>query len=768
MNRRLITSALPYVNNVPHLGNLIQVLSADVFARFCRSKGYDTMYVCGTDEYGTATETKAQEEGKTPRDLCDYYHKIHKEIYEWFNINFDYFGRTSAPQQTEIVQQMFLDLDKNGFIKENTIEQLYCEKCNRFLADRYVLGTCPHCGYEDARGDQCEHCGKLLEPTELKNPRCSTCGTEPKLKTTKHLYIDLPAIQAKYGDWMNKTSVEGQWAKNAVQMTQAWIRDGLHERAITRDLKWGIPVPKDGFENKVFYVWFDAPIGYISITKALADSVANTDAAFDWKTWWLPSESSEESAKNPVNLFQFIGKDNIPFHTVIFPSTLIGSGKDWTKLYHMSSTEYLNYENTKFSKSKGIGVFGTDVKETGIPADAWRFYIFYNRPEKSDTQFTWKDFQEKMNSELIGNLGNLVNRTLTFVSRYYDGVIPQGEPNQELWAEVKKHQAKATEYFEWADLKDAFHEVFEISSIANKAFQDGEPWKTRNTDPEKAQSLLRDLCFIIKDLMIMAHPFMPQYCQKVMSFFGKTIHESKVGQKAEKDSLNWNDLGKLEGLDKVLNTEIIFTPLDDKKTAAFREQYSGSQKERKETENKKAEKPAKEEKKAEPVDPIALFNDKVALKVAKIIEITKHPDAEKLYVEKLDDGTGVERVICSGLVPYYKEEELLGKYVVIADNLKERKLRGIMSRGMLLAGDYKKEDGSDGVEVLECPWAEPGTPVILEGEDPTKAKAESINADTFFAVPITVQNKIVGIQGKKLVANGKEIVMQNVESGEVG
>jgi len=283
MNRRLITAALPYVNNIPHLGNLLQILSADVFARFCRSKGYETLYICGTDEYGTATETKALEEKKQPRELCDYYHAIHADIYKWFDVAFDNFGRTSTPQQTEIVQQLFEALDKNGFIKENTIEQLYCPNCERFLADRFVRGECPHCNYEDARGDQCENCGKLLEPIELKKPRCSTCGNTPHIKSTKHLYIDLPAIQENYKPWMEEASIKGKWAKNAIQMTQAWIRDGLHERAITRDLKWGIPVPKKGFEDKVFYVWFDAPIGYISITKALADKLqAENKVKLDW------------------------------------------------------------------------------------------------------------------------------------------------------------------------------------------------------------------------------------------------------------------------------------------------------------------------------------------------------------------------------------------------------------------------------------------------------------------------------------------------------
>ena len=785
MNRRLITSALPYVNNVPHLGNLIQVLSADVFARFCRSRGYDTMYVCGTDEYGTATETRALEEKKTPRELCDYYHAIHAEIYKWFGIDFDYFGRTSTPQQTEIVQQLFLDLDKRGFIKEDSIQQPYCPDCQRFLADRFVRGICPHCGYEDARGDQCESCGKLLEPVELKAPRCSTCGTEPVIKDTRHLYIDLPGIQKDYGPWMEKASQEGRWAKNAVQMTQAWIRDGLHQRAITRDLKWGIPVPKAGFEDKVFYVWFDAPIGYISITKALADKLAEEGkTSFDWKSWWLPAESSEAAGKPPVELFQFIGKDNIPFHTVIFPSTLIGSGRDWTKLHHMSSSEYLNYESGKFSKSKGIGVFGTDAQESGIPADAWRFYIFYNRPEKSDTQFLWKDFQEKYNGELIGNLGNLVNRTLTFVSRYFDGKVPVGKIDEELWQQVKASEEKITNLLEWAELKDAFREVFALSSIANKAFQDGEPWKTRTTEPEKAASLIMNLCYIIKDLMILAHPYMPQFTEKVMSYFGKKIASPLSHRPAEEGSLTWSDLGQCSGLETVSAPEIYFKTMDDKTIDSYRQRYAGSQADRAAQEQdgskdnkqeKKAEgNKAKEKKvKAAPKepekasDPVAHYNQHIALKTARIQKVEKHPEADKLYIETLDDGSGSDRVILSGLVPYLTADQLLGKTVIIADNLKPRKMRGIESRGMLLAADYTDAEGKECVEVLDCGWTTPGTPVVLEGADPAASKDAEIDADTFFAVDIAVVNKTVTIGGVPLMAGGKVITTQMTVNGEV-
>ena len=804
MKRKLITSALPYVNNIPHLGNLIQVLSADVFARFCRLRGYTSLYVCGTDEYGTATETKALEEGKTPRELCDYYHAIHRDIYHWFNIAFDYFGRTSTPQQTEIVQGLFKDIDKNGFIKEHAIEQLYCAHCNRFLADRYVRGTCPHCGYEDARGDQCEACGKLLEPTELKAPRCSTCGATPEPRSTKHLYIDLPGIVPQYEPWMQKASVEGQWSNNAVQMTKGWLRDGLQERAITRDLKWGIPVPKAGFEDKVFYVWFDAPIGYISITKCFTDLTGA-----DWKNWWLE--------QNDIELFQFIGKDNIPFHTVIFPSSLIASGKDWVKLHHISSSEYLNYESGKFSKSKGIGVFGSDAKDSGIPADMWRFYIFYNRPEKNDALFTWKDFQERVNSELVGNLCNLINRTLTFVSRYYDGIIPQRDGmtsaredvravTEGLRAAAKYSIEKITALLEEAELRDAFHELFALSSVANKAFQDGEPWKNREADPEKAEALLFELCYLIKDLLILMHPYMPEYADAVASFLGIKIWSGNVFdwehpvQPRPENVLAWDNLLERRGLERVEKPAIIFKTLENDAIAAYRERYAGSQKERaaqagkraagkqaggeqggkkqqnaggKNTSGNAAQK-SPEKQKAKPdwadIPPEKLFTDYISLKTAKIISVEKHPDADKLFVETIDDGSESGRIILSGLAPYFAPEELVGADIILAENLKPRKMRGIESKGMLLASHYTDADGTERVELVGMPGAAAGTPVTLEGAEaatPPVQKPQAIDAELFFAVPFTVEDFRVCAAGKQLLVNGKPLVMKHVKSGTV-
>ncbi|MDY3131839.1 MAG: methionine--tRNA ligase [Treponema sp.] len=768
MNRRLITAALPYVNNIPHLGNIIQSLSGDVFARYCRSKGYDTLYICGTDEYGTATETKALEEKTDPRSLCDHYYKEHTNIYKWFNINFDKFGRTSNQQCTEITQGLFNDLDAAGLIKEHVNKQLFCPHCNMFLADRYVDGTCPKCGSPKARGDQCDECGSLLDPIELKEPKCHTCGSTPEVRETKHLYIDLPALSDKLNAWVEKASVEGRWADNAINMTKAWIRDGLQERGITRDLKWGIPVPKAGYEDKVFYVWFNAPIGYLSITKQLADElIKEGKQSFDWKSWWIPSESEEAKGKGKVDLFQFIGKDNIPFHTVIFPCTLLGSPHEWTKLHHMSSTEYLNYEDGKFSKSRGVGVFGSDAIETGIPADAWRFYIFYNRPEKQDYQFTWKDFMEKLNGELIGNLGNLVNRTLLFVNKYYEGKIPEAPVDEELWAQVKELEKKATEYLEWAELKDAFRTMFEISDICNKKFQATEPWKARTENPAVADSLIHNLCYVIKDLMIMMNPYMPQYTQKIMSYFGKTIEEKKVGMET-KPGYTWADLGVTEGLTTVGPTEVFFKPLDQKTMLEFREKFGGQQKAKKE--EKKADKKAK---KAEPVVlPVeqqeAFFNSTIELTVAKIVDVKPNPEGEKLFIETLDDGSGTPRTIQSGLRMYLKEEDLLGKHVVIASNLAPRTMRGVESRGMLLAGDYKDADGKDCVEVLDVSWAAPGTKIVIEGADPKAAKKAEITGDEFFSVQIKSVDGVVQIAGKPLMADGKAVKTTKALNSDIG
>ena len=717
----------------------MQVLSADVFARFCRSRGYETMYICGTDEYGTASETRALQEGVTPRELCDRYHEIHKAIYKWFNIDFDYFGRTSTPLQTEIVQALFKACDDNGYIVEKESEQLYCPECKRFLADRFVSGTCPHCGYDGARGDQCEKCGTLLDPTELIEPKCSVCGSTPVLRKTKNLYLNLPKILPLLDEWMKKASVEGFWAKNAIQITSSWIRDGLQERCITRDLKWGIPVNKPGYEDKVFYVWFDAPIGYISIT---------ANKTKDWEYWWRDPENTE--------LFQFIGKDNIPFHTVVFPSTLLASKEKWTMLYHMSSTEYLNYEGGKFSKSKGIGIFGNDVEETGIPADVWRFYMFYNRPEKSDFTFTWLDFQEKVNKELIGNLSNLVNRTLTFVKRFYDGNLGAGSLDDSLCKEIKEKEEAITAALEKADERDAIRLIFELSDIGNKAFQDGEPWKVRKEDPEKAAVLLRTLMYLIRDLAIMITPYMPTTGDRILSFISA-------------DGMKWDSGGRFEGNLEVKEPELLFQKLEDDRINELRERYSGSQSERMEREKKEEEK-MEENAKTESMESLAdQFARKVILKVSKIVNVEKHPGGDKLFILTLDCGEEEPRTIVSSIVPFYKAEELLGRNIVLVSNLKPANFRGVKSRGMLLAAsDPTAEDPHSTCEVIFADDIAPGTVLKLEGEGEVEKVTTYIKPDHFFALPMKTEDGFVTVDGKKLGYEGTFLRVFKYVNGNVG
>lgn len=720
MKKRLITSALPYVNNIPHLGNLIQVLSADVFARFCRSKGYETLYVCGTDEYGTATETRALQEGVTPRELCDHYFVIHRDIYRWFDIRFDYFGRTSTPAQTEIVQGIFRKVDERGYIMEHEIEQLYCPTCDRFLADRFVEGTCPVCSYEKARGDQCDHCQSLLEPTELINPHCGVCGTKPELRKTRHLYLDLPKALPLLEAWMDRASKEGFWANNAIQVTRSWIRDGLKERAITRDLKWGIPVPKEGYENKVFYVWFDAPIGYISIT---------SEATSEWKSWW-------QDPKN-VELFQFIGKDNIPFHTVIFPSTLLATGDDWTMLHHMSSSEYLNYEGGKFSKSLGVGIFGNDVQDTKIPVDVWRFYIFYNRPETSDFTFTWNDFQEKVNGQLIGNLSNLVNRTLTFVNRFYkdDPDLFDAEIDTALYDEVKAIETKIDEILERSELREGLRQILALSSVGNKAFQDGEPWKARTENPEKAKSLLKTLLYVIRDLGILVEPYMPQTSREILSFVGS-------------EDAKWSDLGSTDAVLTLREPTLLFEKLEDDRIAELRERFSGSQDQR------------NQEMKEEPMEELAqgrIFAEKVILKVAQITEVEKHPNGDRLYILTLDVNEDEERTIVSSIVPFYTEEELLGRKIVLVSNMKPSNFRGVKSRGMLLAANDPEAEEHTTCEVIFVDDFETGTVLEVEGFDPPQADIPYVKPDLFFSLELYAEDGVVKVDGRPIGKAGRHL-----------
>ncbi|CAH8543993.1 unnamed protein product [Schistosoma guineensis] len=499
----MITSALPYVNNVPHLGNMIgSTLSASVFALYCDLAGYNVLSICGTDEYGTATEAKAVSENMTPRQICDKFHKLHCDIYKWFQIEFDYFGRTTTDQHTEIVQELFKRLWDNGFITEDSVEQLYCEKCPKFLADRFVEGVCPLCKYDDARGDQCDKCGRLMNAVELIEPRCKICCQRPVVRSSRHLFLDLPKIESKLSTFVEQRINDSSciWTSNACTISNSWLRDGLKPRCITRDLHWGVPVPLEAYKDKVFYVWFDAPIGYISIT---------ANYTKHWKEWWQPSDDSE------IELFQFMAKDNVPFHAIVFPSCLLAADAGYTLVKHLLSTEYMNYENTKFSKSRGIGVFGDDAMKSGVISDVWRFYLLYRRPESQDSAFIWDDFMLVNNSELLNNLGNFVNRSLSFVSRFFNSIIPsitKLEPvDREFLARINKLFATYMRNMELCHLRDAIRNVLTIARLGNGYFQANQPWvAVKKPETKQRSGVVISVAANVACLLgAMIYPYMP-------------------------------------------------------------------------------------------------------------------------------------------------------------------------------------------------------------------------------------------------------------------
>ncbi len=717
--RRLITSALPYVNNIPHLGNLIQLLSADVYARYCRLAGYETLYICGTDEYGTATETRAHQEGITPQELCDRYYTEHKNIYDWFGISFDNFGRTSKAKHSEITQDIFLKLYQAGYICKHTTTQLYSETSQLFLADRYVRGVCPHCAYEDARGDQCEHCGKLLDPMDLICPRSILDDSTPIPRETTHLYIDLPKLAERLEEFLHERFLKGEWSKNAVQMTKAWLRDGLKERTITRDLSWGIPVPLEEFKDKVFYVWFDAPIGYISITAEIID---------DWQQWW----------KNPdeVTLVQFVGKDNIPFHTVVFPSSLLGTGEPWTLLNQMSSSEYLTYEGGAFSKSRGRGIFGSDVQKTGIPVDVWRFYLMYNRPESADYAFSWSDFQTATNTELIGNFANFVNRILKFVKNVVQKEqlteFPAADYTDQIWKDVREAKQTFLDCMEKAQIRKALRTILALSDRGNKLFQQAEPWKHKGTLDTKLQALLGNLVRLVVDLAILIEVFLPKTAKKILSFI-----DLDASVPLNFDALASNHVRVLA----IHTVKVLFSFLEDSKISTLQSQFSTSS----------ANTPSMEQE----------FSNMVSLCTARITEARVHPDAEKLYVIALDDGSAEGRQIVSGIREYYSVEDLRDKVIIVVKNLKPAKLRGILSQGMLLAAEQ-----GDVLEVLEVPWAKPGDLVYLEGMNTAEDK-KNIDIKKFSSTSIEVHESVVHVGALPLVCAEKIINTQHIVSGSV-
>lgn len=507
MTRYLVTSALPYINGIKHLGNLIgSILPADVYAKFLRQDGKDVLYICGTDEHGTPAEIAAAEAGKPVEQYCHEMFDVQREIYERFRIEFDYFGRSSAESNHQLTKDIFLHLEKNGFVEEREIRQYYSAADERFLPDRYVEGICPHCSYPKARGDQCDGCGTLLDPEDLLDPYSSISGSKAiELTTTKHIFLDLSKIEQRLKDWVSN---QKQWPEVVRGIAKKWLNEGLQPRCITRDLKWGISVPKEGYDEKVFYVWFDAPNSYISMTQ---DWAATTDNPEQWKEWWL--------ADQDVHYTQFMAKDNVPFHAIFWPAVLFAADMDFRQVDYIKGFHWLTYEKGKFSTSQKRGVF-TDVALDLYPPDYWRYYLLANCPETADSDFSFSLFASVINKDLADILGNFANRTLSLFQKYYQGVVPlKLQPDQvdhTLLQNVEVHVTALTEHLKQMKFRQAAQTLRSLWVMGNEYITNQEPWSVVKTDPDKAMVSLIHCLHLLRIFAVTSHPFIPETASNIL------------------------------------------------------------------------------------------------------------------------------------------------------------------------------------------------------------------------------------------------------------
>ena len=561
MAKILITSALPYINGVPHLGHMVGcLLPSDVYARFMRMMGHEVLYIAGTDEHGTTSEVGALKEGMSVEEYCDKYHAQHKATYDAFELSFDCFGRTSSSQNKEITYHIFSKLDENGYIEEKTIKQVYSVDDKQFLADRYITGTCPYCGYDKARGDQCENCTKVLEPTQLINPRSTISGsTHLEVRETKHLFLNLPKIEKRLAEWVK--SKEPFWPDVAYSIAQKWLKEGLQERCITRDLKWGFPVNKAGYEDKVFYVWFDAPIGYIGITKQWADE---KPLERDWKKWWLDAQD--------VRYVEFMGKDNVPFHSIMFPATLLGTGENWTFVDYLKGMSYLTFEGGKFSKSEHRGVFADKAVEE-FPADYWRYWLMANAPESSDASFTFDGFVSTVNKDLNGVLGNFASRVLKMTASKFSSEVPVGGALETQENElIDALQIKINNYFKYLEemeFRKALSELRAIWVDGNNYISAAEPWVVIKENLERAAAILRVCLNLIRIYAILSYPIMPKISENMLAKFGLTSQDMPSLQ-------NFNVRREIEFLKPTHKFEVgeaLFERITPEKCEELKEKY---------------------------------------------------------------------------------------------------------------------------------------------------------------------------------------------------
>ncbi len=659
--RYTITAALPYTNGPIHIGHLAGVyVPADIYARYQRMQGEDVLFVCGSDEHGVPITIKAKKEGVTPQDVVDKYHTIIKKSFEDFGISFDNYSRTSAKIHHDTASEFFENLYKNDKFIEEVTEQLYDPEANQFLADRFVVGTCPKCGNEESYGDQCESCGTSHNATDLINPKSAISGAKPILKETKHWFLPLDQYEDYLKDWILKDHKK-DWKTNVYGQCKSWIDDGLRPRAVTRDLDWGIPVPVKGADGKVLYVWFDAPIGYISATKEWAQANGK-----DWEPYWKNEDTK---------LLHFIGKDNIVFHCIIFPSMLKAEGS-YIMPDNVPANEFLNLEGNKLSTSKNWAVWLHEYLED-FPGqqDVLRYALTANAPETKDNDFTWADFQARNNNELVAVFGNFINRVVVLTNKYYGGDVPEpstyNEIDEQTLTELKTYPDVIASSLERYRFREAQKLLMDVARLGNKYLADEEPWKTAKTDAERTKTVMYVALQIAAALATLSEPFLPFTSNKLKDILNLTSQDS-----AEKNS--WNDISSKNALlpagHQINKAELLFSKIEDEHI-------------QKQLDKLEASKKANEAENAvvDPEKETVQFEDftSMDLRVGTILEAEKMPKTKKLLVLKVDTGIDV-RTIVSGIAESFKPEDIIGKQVTVLVNLAPRKLRGVESQGMIL------------------------------------------------------------------------------------
>ncbi len=680
--RTTVTAALPYANGGVHIGHLAGVyVPADIYVRYLRLKNQDVIFIGGSDEHGVPITIRAKKEGITPQDVVDRYHSMIKKSFEEFGISFDVYSRTTSKTHEQLASDFFKKLLEEGKLQEQESEQYYDEEAHQFLADRYIKGECPHCHYDGAYGDQCEHCGTALSPLELINPTSTLSGSKPVIKKTKNWYLPLN----DYQQWLKEWILQGhkEWRSNVYGQCKSWLDLDLQPRAMTRDLDWGIPVPVEGAEGKVLYVWFDAPIGYISNTKELCEQAPERWGS--WEKWWKDEDT---------RLVHFIGKDNIVFHCLIFPTMLKAHG-GYILPDNVPANEFLNLENDKISTSRNWAVWLHEYL-VDLPGkqDVLRYVLTANAPETKDNNFTWKDFQEHNNSELVGIYGNFVNRALQLTKKYFEGVVPAcGELldiDKQTLEEFKDVKQKVETLLDAFRFRDAQKEAMNLARIGNKYITECEPWKVWKTNPERVKTILYVSLQLVANLAIAFEPFLP-------------FSSKKLRQLINMDTCDWSQLGStdlLKANHHLAEPELLFEKIEDETIEIQLKKLE---------ETKKANAAANYV--AKPIKPTIDFADfeKLDIRVGHIKHCERVKKANKLLKFTIDDGTGTDRTIVSGIAKFYAPEDLIGKDVCFIANLAPRKLMGIESQGMILsAEDF---DGSLSVTTIEHP-VKPGSQVM--------------------------------------------------------